>query len=260
MNDSQYITGLDAQKGESTKTVEETEKYYTMMIRRMNHEFGNAITLINSSLQIIESSHPEVTGFKYWNSAMEDVQHIVRLINGISTYNNGSSIKCEYFDISKMIQNIAKSFSINSLCSNIDISADMSSDIPDVYGDPLKLRQTFINLIKNAAEAIIESDKYTDNIHGAISISVIPCPSASHVKVSVSDTGCGITEEQLKNIFCPLVSFKKCGTGLGLPIIKKIIEAHGGAISVHSIPGEGSTFTVTLPCFPTQKETSDREV
>lgn len=118
------------EKSNTTKSIKEVEDYYSMIIRRMNHEFGNAITLVNSSLQIIESSHPEVTGFKYWNSAMEDVQHIVRLINEISTYNNSSSISCELFDITVMIKNIVKSFSVNALCSNINFSVNVSDNIP----------------------------------------------------------------------------------------------------------------------------------
>lgn len=270
MSEFDNAINTEYEKGNTTKStkeisIKEIEDYYTMMIRRMNHEFGNAITLVNSSLQIIESSHPEVTGFKYWNSAMEDVQHIVRLINEISTYNNSSSISCELFDITVMIKNIVKSFSINALCSNINFSVNASDNVPLIHGDKLKLRQTFINLIKNAAESIVETDNYTVSDKPLsdspeISISISTDRTASSVVIAITDTGCGISDEQLTKIFSPMVSFKKNGNGLGLPIIKKIVEAHNGKITVNSVLGKGSTFTVSLPVAPIQTETSDQEV
>lgn len=240
------------------KTIREVEEYYTMMIRRINHEFGNAITLISSSLQIIESSHPEVSEFKYWNSAMEDVQHLVKLINEISTYNNSSSINRESFSITDMLNNIVKSFSANPMCKNIDFSINVPQNMPMIYGDRLKLRQTFINIIKNAAEAINEKEFPNANEH--IDVDIHIDDSDSQFIIAICDSGCGISDEQLTKIFSPMVSFKKNGTGLGLPIIKKIIEAHDGTISVKSSSQKGTTFYITLPIHTTQTETSDLKV
>lgn len=231
--------------------INEIESYYNMILRRINHEFGNALTLVSSSLQIIESSHPEVHDFKYWNSAMEDVRHLVNLVSEISTYNNSTSIKTKELNIMELSQNIIDSFSINPSFSHITYSMQTDSNIPLISGDSLKLRQALINLIKNASESITQN--------GSVDVHISLSSDNTFLTISVSDTGCGMTEEQLANIFSPMVSYKPTGTGLGLPIIKKIIEAHNGFIDVTSIYGKGSIFTISLPTSNLQTETTDQE-
>lgn len=246
MSDYKKILQLKRENPCCAEIIEEIDSYYTMVLRRINHEFGNAITLISSSLQIIESSHPEVHNFKYWDSAMEDVRHMVNLTTNISNFNNGNSIVTQKIDIVNLINSVIESFSINPVYSQISYSVHIRENIPPIYGDTLKLRQVFINLIKNAAEAIKDEGKIT--VHACIN------NKNNCITISVMDNGCGITNEQINTIFSPMVSYKPNGTGLGLPIIKKIIEAHHGTIEVESTYGEGSTFTITLPITP-QTET-----
>ncbi len=114
------------------------------------------------------------------------------------------------------------------------------SDLPDVQCSPSKINQVFLNLITNAAQAIEK--------HGEIVIKTSQY-GPDHVAVSISDTGCGISEENLSRIRDPFFTTKEVGTGtgLGLSIVEEIVRSHGGELQIQSKVGEGSTFTVILP-------------
>lgn len=117
-------------------------------------------------------------------------------------------------------------------------------EIPPVYGDREKIREVFENLLDNAI-------KFTDN--GGVEVRVEK--EGNMAKVSVKDTGIGMDEEEIKMIFekftqaSPEVSKRFGGVGLGLPIVKSIVEAHGGRIWVESRKNEGSTFYFTIPLY-----------
>jgi two-component system NtrC family sensor kinase len=115
-------------------------------------------------------------------------------------------------------------------------------DIPEIECSPRQLNQLVMNLLLNAMEAIRQNG-------GQGRIRVRTVPAGDEVQIVVEDDGCGIAPEHLEKIFDPGFTTKgvKVGTGLGLPISYQIVEAHGGRIEVASQPGEGATFTVTLP-------------
>jgi signal transduction histidine kinase len=113
-------------------------------------------------------------------------------------------------------------------------------DLPSIECSPSKINQVFLNLITNAAQAIED--------HGEIVIST-KRKGDDHVVVSISDTGCGIPEENLAKIRDPFFTTKEVGTGtgLGLSIVDEIVRSHGGELVVDSKVGKGSTFSVILP-------------
>ena len=195
---------------------------YTMTMRKITHEIRNSLTMINSSLQIIESSHIEVKDFKYWSSTMEDVKYLIDFMSEISVLNNSGRLNISSFDIYDMLYSLKKSFS--TLNQKINISIMCDDNIPPIKGDITKLRQVFINLLKNATEALANT-------------------KAPAIYINIS----GIPKENISQIFNPMVSFKNGGTGLGLAISKNIIDAHKGTISVESTVNEGALFTVKLP-------------
>jgi signal transduction histidine kinase len=107
-----------------------------------------------------------------------------------------------------------------------------------VHADPQRLRQVLVNLVDNAACA--------SPAGGAIVIATRDGPGGT-VMVEVSDSGRGISAENLQKIFEPFFTTRADGTGLGLAIVHKVVKAHGGEIAVRSLPGQGATFTVLLP-------------
>ena len=118
-------------------------------------------------------------------------------------------------------------------------------EIPEIECSPSKINQVFLNLITNAAQAIED--------RGEIVLKT-RLLDEQHVAISVSDTGCGISEENLGKIRDPFFTTKDVGTGtgLGLSIVDEIIRSHGGELRVESKVGVGSTFTVILPVRQSQ--------
>ena len=127
------------------------------------------------------------------------------------------------------------------------VETELPSQTPSIIADAERLRQVFLNLLKNAIDATPPS--------GEIRVRLGPCSGDEAnraVSVEVSDTGDGIPPEKVSKIFELFFSEKKGGSGLGLPICKKIVEGHGGRIEVESRPGQGSVFRVWLPVRPPQ--------
>jgi len=122
----------------------------------------------------------------------------------------------------------------------VEIVRYFSPALPIIQADPAQLQQVCVNLLNNAAEAMPDG--------GTITLATRPVDS-QWVEIKVSDTGCGIPEENLGRLFTPFFTTKPPGkgTGLGLSIVYGIIKMHRGQITVQSQVGVGTTFTVTLP-------------
>ena len=138
----------------------------------------------------------------------------------------------------------------------MEIATEFAAKVPPVFIDPEHLKQVLFNLMKNAQEATPESTR-CKIIVKTLAIHISPddadSPAQSRdphreiVQISVSDNGTGIEPETLSKLFLPFFTTKSQGTGLGLAISQRILQQAGGRIDVRSRPGEGSTFTVTLP-------------
>jgi signal transduction histidine kinase len=121
---------------------------------------------------------------------------------------------------------------------------DLTKNTPTLRIDVDKMKRVFINLIKNAIDAMPDGGK----------LKVTSQKTNGTVKIAVADTGTGISEDNLKKLFGPLFTTKAKGMGLGLAICKRIVEAHGGRISVESAVDKGTTFTITIPIEPELEE------
>jgi PAS domain S-box-containing protein len=127
------------------------------------------------------------------------------------------------------------------------------ADVPPVIGNGARLEQVFLNLVLNAAQAMPEGDAADHEIRIELA------SDGDTVRVEVADDGMGMAPNVLDRIFDPFFTTKPpgVGTGLGLPICRSIVRAHGGDIDVRSTPGQGSTFTVTLPRYLGDKKKSE---
>lgn len=226
------------EQNEDIKTIiNQLLKNHQTIVSTISHEIANPLTLINSSLQVIEVQHPEVKDFAGWNQTMDDLVFMRQLLTDLSAFNNGSTLRYRVFSLGKVLRNVAVSFAMTLEESGIEYKSFIDPKIGDYTGDETKLQEVFINLLKNAKEATPK------NGH----ISLTARRSYNRIIVSITDDGCGIEEDKLESIFLPFTTYKPDGTGLGLSISKRILEAHQGTLAVTSAVGEGSTFTVTLP-------------
>lgn len=203
------------------------------------HEIRNPLTLISSSLQVMEIQHPEVHEFAHWNQTIEDVEFMCQLLNELSTFNNGDNLHYSVFSIERLLKNIAVSFaiSLDSDNSGIEFTSSIPAGLGDYTGDKVKLEEVFLNLLRNAQESITGS--------GQIHFSATRINDS--LTIQCRDSGCGISADIIDYIFEPFRTYKEGGTGLGLSLSKRIIENHGGSVSVDSKVDQGSTFTIKLP-------------
>ena len=137
--------------------------------------------------------------------------------------------------------------SVEARKKNIRIFQDYPDEgIPQIYADEVQIDRVIRNLVANAIN-------YTE-AGGTITIKT--SVRRRDILVQIKDTGRGIPKEQIKNIFKPFhrITNDSGGTGLGLPIVQALIKAHGGKIWVESTPGQGSTFSFTLPRFAAGRE------
>ena len=206
-------------------------------LSKMFHEIKNPLTLIGSSLQLIESEHPEVKTYRFWNQTIKDLHNLREFINELSDFQKVSNLQKTLIRLFDFTDDLIDSTA--GFLETLKISLQFECEILDLdfVGDEAKLRQAVINLIKNAAESS-------------------PAGSAILLRISadtqmlcmeVTDRGCGIGKEYLSKIFEPFHTTKSYGTGLGLPIVKRIVDSHGGRLSINSTEGAGTTVQMFLP-------------
>ena len=148
--------------------------------------------------------------------------------------------------INRIVRNVIGFLEDHVLLRSISIETYLDPALPMVAGDENKLEQVFVNLIINAVQSMDGAGTLTLRTEFAL--------DTGRVRIECSDTGYGIDEEHIGRIFEPFFTTKKKGkgTGLGLSICHGIVERHGGAITVESHKGHGSTFTIFLPVAETE--------
>lgn len=206
-------------------------------ISKISHEVRNPLTLIYSTFQLIESSHPEARSFAHWSELREDIEYTITLLQELSAYNNSEHLHLSTFSAKDFLTQICLSFAASCTDTNIEFSSLIAPDLPDLTADRLKLHQAVLNLLRNAREAIPST--------GSIRLEAI-CKNQI-LQITISDTGCGISPESLDTVFDPFVTYKPDGTGLGLAIVKRTIAAHAGTVTVTSTYGKGTSFLLLLP-------------
>ncbi len=209
----------------------------SLELSKMFHEIKNPLTLINSSLQIIQEEHPEVRGFRFWEQTMEDIKNLRKLLDELSTFQKGDVLHISKINLFDFTEDLLESTAGFLLECGTPLTFESTIDDLDFYADDVKLRQAVINLLKNAAES--------SAIGSPILLRIATKEDWLHI--SVKDQGCGMSEEQLQKIFQPFHTTKTFGTGLGLPIVKKIVESHHGKLFIESAIEAGTCVTVCLP-------------
>jgi len=205
------------------------------------HEVRNPLSSIKMSLQILEKRmKPDGNDLKRFKIAQKEVEHLEELVNNVLVFAKPMEPKIESVDINKVLeQALALSEKIIK-DKQIDIKLE-AREIPPVNVDVAMVTDTFVNIIRNAVEAL--------EAGGHIRIyarSIGSVPPA--VLVVVEDNGCGIEEADMPHLFNPFFTRKKYGTGLGLSQVLKIVEIHHGKLEIISEKDKGTKVCITLPC------------
>lgn len=173
-----------------------------------------------------------------------EVRHLEQIVGAFLQFAKSSMVSAEPTDIAAAVAEFLTAFEAEAATGGIEISPHLSADLPAVALDPSLFRQVLANLCRNARQAMPDG--------GTLEIAARQEEDAT-VLLEVIDTGRGMTPEQMDRMFEAFWSTKtqsagdSGGTGLGLPTVRKIIEAHGGTIACQSEPGQGTRFQIRLP-------------
>ncbi|PKL92106.1 MAG: hypothetical protein CVV21_04980 [Candidatus Goldiibacteriota bacterium HGW-Goldbacteria-1] len=204
------------------------------------HELRNPLGVINLASYNIRKKVKDKDLLKHLASIDKKVTESGQIINNLLVYSRMKMPEFEMVNIHTLISESIDNVSRHFEDKKIKISAMMST-VKKVYmwADPLQIKEVFTNIITNAYQAI-------EGKEGKVTVKAALI-SGRRIKVSVKDTGIGISKEDMGKMFKPFFTRKTKGTGLGLLICRDMIKMHDGTIGIVSTYGKGSTFTVTLP-------------
>ena len=209
--------------------------------RRLAHEIKNPLTPIQLSAERLQmkladklpDAEKELLN-RATHTIVAQVAALKGMVDDFSSYSRASRMRTEQIDLNELVLDVLALYQ--------SIPAKLVSDLtllPPVYADPALLRQVIHNLMQNAQDALANAPSPTVTISTSL--------TSGGVALCVADNGSGISAEVMARIFEPYVTTKARGTGLGLPIVKKIIEEHRGTILAENISPHGAKFTITLP-------------
>jgi PAS domain S-box-containing protein len=204
------------------------------------HEIRNPLSSIKMSLQILtKRMNPEGNDLKRFKIAEKEVDHLEMLVNNILAFAKPVEPKKMPVDLSKVLEQALALSEKEITDKKIEIQTEFS-DVPSVTVDAAMMADAFLNVIRNAVEASKEYGKIKVSLRYAYE-------NRQSVVVEVKDEGSGIDAEDMPHIFNPFFTRKNYGTGLGLSLVKKIIDIHQGMIDIFSNNNEGTKVLIILP-------------
>jgi two-component system, NtrC family, sensor kinase len=211
------------------------------LVAGIAHEINNPLTGILVFTSLVSKDPKLDPALKNdLETVVQQTQRCSRIVKGLLDFSRESVPQKKFTSLNSIMDMSLSLVERQVLFQNITIIKDYSNDIPDILLDPNQMEQIFINMILNAGQAMHDG--------GTLHVRTGMTTDDLYEFVMISDTGCGIPEENLVKIFDPFFTTKaNKGTGLGLSISYGIINNHGGTIEVNSVVGSGTSFTIKLP-------------
>ncbi|XOF32804.1 MAG: two-component system sensor histidine kinase NtrB [Candidatus Electrothrix sp. YB6] len=231
------------------KELHEAQRLATLgkMIASVSHEIKNPLGIVRSTAEMLGRRLSKVAPGN---------EHLSKIIVDETSRLDG--IVREFLDFARPKKPAKNTLSLNSLVErlalfmnvefsdkHIELVEKLDPALPECPMDGDQMYQVLLNIVFNAIHAMSAMSAMSE---GGGTLTIRTSTVSDGVAIAITDTGTGMPEEKLQQIFIPFFTDKNRGTGLGLAITKNIVEQHGGKISVQSQEGEGTTFTVMLPC------------
>jgi signal transduction histidine kinase len=225
-------TAIDSMMDERLKAIEQ-------LAAMVGHDLRNPLTGIANAayylrMKLGSDSDPKVD--EMLGLIDKDVEYSNKIVNDLLEYSRVITLDLTATNPQALLK---EALAFVRVPENVQV-LDLTRDTPPMKVDADKLKRAFVNVIANAIDAMPDGGKLT----------VKSKKSGGKVEITFADTGAGIPKETLERLFIPLFTTKARGMGFGLAICKRIIEAHGGKISVESTVGKGTTFTLIIPTEP----------
>jgi two-component system, NtrC family, sensor histidine kinase HydH len=212
----------------------------------LSHEIKNPLSSIDMQIQLLQEQienvvhHPERDKLlKHTQVISREIRRLLGILDGFSTYSKRPKLNKRKCDLKKEIDTLLDLIEPDASERNVVIRSDVCPELPFIECDSEQIRQVLLNLILNAFQAMPTG--------GDISIHVSFDEIRGQIVCNVRDSGTGIDPRHSQEIFEPFFTSKHEGTGLGLPIARKIIQEHGGEIVLAGTGSDGTTIQITLP-------------
>jgi two-component system sensor histidine kinase HydH len=210
------------------------------MAASIAHEIRNPLVSIGGFARRLDSkldaSNPEK---RYSRIIVKEVSRLEKVLQEVLAFSRSAEPVFQECSITDVLLEGLEVLEDGFADCGIQVIREFQEEIPKIHGDANQIKQVFINLFSNAQQAMSQG--------GTLWVKCESREADGNVVVSVQDTGGGISEDVITNIFNPFFTTKHTGTGLGLAITHRVVEMHGGDIQVKNRPGHGVTFIVTLP-------------
>jgi two-component system, NtrC family, sensor histidine kinase HydH len=213
------------------------------------HEIRNPLGVIKGSAELLQqklsgsdSLPRELAGFIY-----TEVNRLSALVGRFLDFARPSKLELHPESMTEVMERSLKAMTQQGAGAKVEVHREFSDNLPPVMLDPELCEQAFTNLLLNACEAMGEQG-------GELRVRIYPRSAedgaGQSVVVEIEDSGPGVPVELREQIFNPFVTTKKSGVGLGLAIVSKIVDSHGGLVTLGDAPGHGARFTLRFPATP----------
>lgn len=205
------------------------------------HEIKNPLAGISGAIQVIRASlDPSDAHWPVLGEVLRQINRLDRTVKDLLVYARPKPLQVQRCDVHRAIERVLTLLRKEPEFERIRFEYSLARGLPAIAADEHQLEQLVVNLLLNAAQA---------SASGGL-VRLTAAARDSGVQLVVEDRGCGMTVDTARRAMEPFFTTKARGTGLGLPICRKIVDAHGGTIAIHSTPGEGTEVTVVLPEQP----------
>jgi two-component system nitrogen regulation sensor histidine kinase GlnL len=222
------------------------------------HEIRNPLGGIKGAAQLLRTGLQDPEQLRCTDLIIREVERLAGLVDQLRDLGSPPPLSLEALNIHRILRDVLDLEQEAPEWGTIAVVAEFDPSLPPVVGDAAQLQQVFLNLVKNAAEALGGRGTITIATRMDAGYRIRRDGGRSrYLAVTVSDTGPGIPEAHLSRIFAPFFSTKSRGSGLGLALCQRIVTQHGGTLVYDTAPDGGARFRVTLPVSDTHDSRDD---
>ena len=201
------------------------------------HEVRNPLAGMKGALEILRKDLAQRANQEIVDELLAQIDRLEHLVRDLLTFARPRVVQRERFDLHELLDRLLRRYQEQSEAQNVTVERRYEPGTGWLDADASQLEQVFINLIHNALQAMPEGGALT----------VVTRAAESGIEIAFTDSGKGIPAGDLNKVLQPFFTTKHRGSGLGLPIVIKIAEAHGGTLRLTSEPGRGTIASVTIP-------------
>ena len=201
------------------------------------HEIRNPLTSMKGYAEFLQLDEKDPERMEFLNIILDEIERVNTIVEDFMVLAKPKAVELEEKNVVPVIKNVVSLLEFEARKKNVHLYLDCNQEIIQIECDENRLKQVFLNFIKNGIEAMPNG--------GDLHVKTII--HENNVQISIQDSGVGIPKEKLKKLGEPFFTTKKNGNGLGLMVSFKIIESHNGKVFVESEPNKGTTFNILLP-------------